>query len=221
EKKVAEIVMRRVVVSSNRKSVVPERLAVFPIRRLHKRAPAQRDDDYCRNGGAEWLVAMALVASPNLCEGVWAVCSDSARSTSGSPLAGGIRSRAKAARHYERHQVRDAPNNHQIQTDLCQVGVSIRACLLAGLYQADHRHEHPEIPKPAGENVRSFLPPMDCQQADCDEKCSCQKNLPEGQLVIRVRIESRQPGGPEHLPNVGNATDSRVVQSPCEWQLVD
>src|SRR5438309_11575495 len=62
---------------------------------------------------------------------------------------------------------------------------------------------------------------MDCQQADCDEKCSCQKNLPEGQLVIRVRIESRQPGGPEHLPNVGNATDSRVVQSPCEWQLVD
>src|SRR5437016_8650702 len=79
EKKVAEIVMRRVVVSGNRKSVVPECLAVFPIRRLHKRAPAQRDDDYCRNGGAEWLVvAMALVASPNLCEGMWAVCSDSA-----------------------------------------------------------------------------------------------------------------------------------------------
>ena len=68
QEKIAEIVMRRVVVRGNSKRVVPEHLAVFPIRRLHKRAPAQRNDDRCRDSGAELLVATAL----------WAVCSDSA-----------------------------------------------------------------------------------------------------------------------------------------------
>src|SRR4029077_2144673 len=70
QEKIAETVMRRVGGSGHTHSVVQEQLAVFPIRRLHKRAPAQRSDDSCRDGGAEWLVATAL----------WAVCSGFARS---------------------------------------------------------------------------------------------------------------------------------------------
>src|SRR5258708_19444339 len=60
QEKISETVMRHVVVSGNSQCVVPEHLAVSPIRRLHKCAAAQRNDDSCRDGGAEWLVATAL-----------------------------------------------------------------------------------------------------------------------------------------------------------------
>src|SRR2546428_14097940 len=89
--KVAEIVMRRVVVSGNRKSVVPECLAVFPIRRLHKRAPAQRDDDYCRNDGAEWLLDKGIGDFPNLWESMSALCYGSAISPMAGSTAAGYR----------------------------------------------------------------------------------------------------------------------------------
>src|SRR4029077_20799646 len=57
-------------------------------------------------------------------------------------------------------------------------------------------------------------------QGDCDEKCNCQKNLPESQLIVGVRIESCQADGPEHLPDVGHIADNSIVESPCEWQLM-
>src|SRR4029077_19858483 len=40
QEKIAEIVMCRIVVSGNSQRMVPKRLAVFPIRRLYKCAPA-------------------------------------------------------------------------------------------------------------------------------------------------------------------------------------
>ena len=53
QEKITEIVMRRVVVTRDSQRMVPEHLAIFPIRRLYKRQPAQGNDDRSRDSCAE------------------------------------------------------------------------------------------------------------------------------------------------------------------------
>ena len=41
----------------------------------------------------------------------------------------------------------------KIQPDLRQIGITICVRLQADLNQTDHRHQHPQIPKPADKQV--------------------------------------------------------------------
>ena len=56
------------------------------------------------------------------------------------------------------------PDQHHEDADQRQVGVAIGPRLLADLDQADHRHQHAEVPEPAGQQVRAARP-----QAQGDE----------------------------------------------------
>jgi len=112
EKKVAEIVMRRVVVSGNRKERGSRVSRCFSIRRLHKRRQLN-----AMTITAAMAVRMACsYGLGSLAEPLRrrVACARTPRDPRVAAARRGIRSRAKAARHYERHQVRDAPNNHQI-----------------------------------------------------------------------------------------------------------
>src|SRR5207249_7984423 len=63
QEKIAEIVMCRIVVSGNRQRVVPERLAVFPVRCLNPRAQAQSADAKYRSGPQN-----CALMSPQACQ---------------------------------------------------------------------------------------------------------------------------------------------------------
>ncbi len=55
---------------------------------------------------------------------------------------------------------RDAPGQGDARPDQRQIRVAVGHCLLAHLHQSDHRHEHPQIPKPADQQIGA-LPPHD------------------------------------------------------------
>ena len=80
-------------------------------------------------------------------------------------------------------------SDHDIQTDLRQVVLPIRARLLASLHEPNHRNKHSRVPKPAGENVQSFFPPNKIGAGRLRWECNCPKNLPESQLRIPAHDE--------------------------------
>src|SRR2546423_3117194 len=57
QEKIAQVVMRDVIVVGYSECVVPEHLAVFPVLRLYKRTAAQRYNDYYRDRCAKRLIA--------------------------------------------------------------------------------------------------------------------------------------------------------------------
>ena len=58
-----------------------------------------------------------------------------------------------------RGDLRRSPGQGQIQPDLRQVGVAVGHSVPSNLHQTDHRHEHPQIPKPADQQLRTLPPP--------------------------------------------------------------
>src|SRR5207302_1692899 len=51
-------------------------------------------------------------------------------------------------------KIDNRPRHGNVETDLRQISVTISVRLAADLDQANHRHEHDQIPKPAGDEIR-------------------------------------------------------------------
>ena len=50
-------------------------------------------------------------------------------------------------------RLRNSPGQSDAQPDLRQVRVAVGHRLVAHLHQADHRHEHPQVPEPADQQI--------------------------------------------------------------------
>jgi hypothetical protein len=68
------------------------------------------------------------------------------------------------------YSVGDEPGQENIQTDLWEVCVTIRVSLRADLYDAAHRYQHSQKPKPASQKIGMFPSIHQSGRADCEEQ---------------------------------------------------
>ena len=62
--------------------------------------------------------------------------------------------------------VRRGPDQRDRQPNLRQVGESIGLGLAAKLHQPNDRHQHPDVPQPADQQVRALPPPPQRRRRD-------------------------------------------------------
>ena len=67
---------------------------------------------------------------------------------------GGRRGNNHAADRPEARQASQRPGQHDAQPDLRQVRIAVGHRLGADLHQADHGHQHAQVPQPADDQVR-------------------------------------------------------------------
>ena len=115
----------------------------------------------------------------------------------------------------------NGPCQHQIEADVRQIGVAISVTLQSDLQDPNYREEHDQIPKPANEQIRPRFSQSENNPGDCDQHARRERNLPEGQVVVGMRIEHREIDWPENLPDVSDVSHERVLKAPRERQLAD
>src|SRR2546429_2780310 len=99
-----------------------------------------------------------------------------------------------------------------------QIGIAVGMALFSNLDEANHGDEHTEIPKPAGEQVRSFSPENDRRDSDGEKQSDREHHLPSCQRVVWMRIENGEAGRAECFPNANDATRARGLYSPEQKQ---
>src|SRR5438270_13810732 len=99
-----------------------------------------------------------------------------------------------------------------------EVGIAVGMALFSNLNKANYWNEHPEIPEPAGEQVRSFASENDCCHSDGEQESDRENDFPNCQGVIWMRIENGEPCRPQCFPGVNHITHERVLHPLEERQ---
>src|SRR4029077_4157444 len=101
--------------------------------------------------------------------------------------------------------VGNEPGHKNIQTDLGQVHVAIRVSLLADLYDAAHRHQHSQKPKPARQKIRMSPSAHESPCGDRDEEQRRCQYLEDRKAVPRMRVKDGQSKWPHELSQINDS----------------
>src|SRR5215510_2247663 len=114
----------------------------------------------------------------------------------------------------DHNQVSDGPNHDHKESNMREIGVTVCVALFSDLDEANHWSEHNDIPKPAGEQVRSFSPENDRCDSDGEKQSDREHHLPNCQRVVWMRIENGEAGRPECFPDINHVSRERVFHTP-------
>ena len=112
--------------------------------------------------------------------------------------------------------VGNRPRHREIQSDCRQIRVAIGVALQTDFHNADDWQQHHEIPKPADKEIRTLPPKKKNEQCNRQKKRRAACHLPKCEMIFRMRIKHREIRRPDRLPDVGDVTDKRVLESPAE-----
>src|SRR5205814_5656445 len=112
------------------------------------------------------------------------------------------------------------PTKNKIKANVRQISIAVRPTLRSDLNNPNHRHQHSEIPKPAGDEVRVLSSPHEDDNSKAKQRCERASDLPGEQSIFWMRIKWRQSDRPNHLPNVSDVSSQGVAQPPGERQWI-
>src|SRR6266481_795655 len=102
-----------------------------------------------------------------------------------------------------------------------EVGIAISVALFSNLHDANHGYEHNDIPEPPSEEIRSFPSENDCCDSHRQKHSDSEKNFPNCQSIVWMRIENGEVGRPQRLPGVNHVSHKCVLHAPEERQRRD
>src|SRR5436190_236637 len=117
--------------------------------------------------------------------------------------------------------MRDKPHCEHKQTDVGEVRIAVRVALFSNLDEANHGDKHTDIPEPSGEEIRSFPSENDCCDSHREKQSNREKNFPNCQSIVWVRVENGEACRPQCFPNVNHVSHDRVFYAPEERQRWD
>ena len=103
----------------------------------------------------------------------------------------------------------ESPRHHDRDPDHRDVGVAVGPGLWSRLDEAEDWQQRHEVPGPPDQQVRRATAQAHDADGDRGEEDGRARGLPRGDRP-RIRVESRQSGGPEHVGQVHHARHQRI-----------
>src|SRR5882724_2123936 len=117
-------------------------------------------------------------------------------------------------------QLRDSPSNHENDTDLRKISVTVRVRLVADLHDSNHRPEHDQEPQPSRDRITAPSDEKDDERDCCQDRSG---DSDAGQMNPRrvPRIKDGQIYGPESLAQIIDISDEGVTQAQKQGEPFD